>query len=256
MKIMDGRCVLIMGLANERSIAWGIAKELKAAGARLGFTYIDVVEKRMRPLAEELGADFIVPCDVSKDADLQSLSQVVKEKWNSELHGLVHSLAYAEKEDLDRDFVFTSRKGFLTALEISAYSLVGATAALLSALEKGKGSVVTLSYYGAEKVVQNYNVMGVAKAALEASVRYLADDCGRRGVRVNAISAGPIRTLAASGVKDFRSILTKIEERAPLRRNITIEDVGKTAVFLTSDMANGITGEILYVDSGFNILGA
>jgi len=253
---MDGKKVLIMGLANERSIAWGIAKALKAAGARLAFTYIDLIEKRMRPLAEELGADFIVRCDVSKDSDLQALGAAVKEKWEGELHGFVHSVAYAEREDLDRDFVLTSRKGFLTALEISAYSLIGATAQLLPALEKGKGSVITLTYYGAEKVVKNYNVMGVAKAALEASVRYLADDCGRRGIRVNAISAGPIRTLAASGVKDFRSILTKIEERAPLRKNITIDDVGKTGLFLVSDMASGITGEIIYVDSGFNILGA
>lgn len=244
-----------MGLANERSIAWGIAKALKEAGAKLAFTYVDVVEKRMRPLAEELGAEFIVRCDVNQDSDLEALAATVKDKWSNELHGLVHSIAYADKEDLEKEFVFTSRKGFLTALETSTYSFVAATGKLLTALEKGKGSVMTLSYYGAEKVVQNYNVMGVAKAALEASVRYLADDCGRRGVRVNAISAGPIRTLAASGVKDFRSILTKIEERAPLRRNITIEDVGGAGVFLCSDLSRGMTGEILYVDSGYHILG-
>lgn len=254
MKLLEGRKILIMGLANERSIAWGIAKALREAGARLAFTYIDVVEKRMRPLAQELGADFITKCDVASDADLQALAATVKEEWNDELHGLVHSLAYAEREDLERDFVLTSRKGFHTALDVSAYSLIGSTAALLGALERGKASVVTLSYLGAERVVTNYNIMGVAKAALEASMRYLADDCGRRGIRVNAISAGPIRTLAASGVKDFRSILTKIEERSPLRRNITIEDVGKTGLYLCSDLSSGVTGETIYVDSGFNIL--
>jgi enoyl-[acyl-carrier protein] reductase I len=248
--------VLIMGLANERSIAWGIAKALKDSGARLGFTYIPALEKRMRPLAEELGADFIVPCDVSSDAEIAALKDVVANQWSEELHGLVHSLAYAEREDLERDFVLTSRAGYLKAIEISAFSLVGVCAALSPALEKGKGSIVTLSYYGAEKVVSHYNVMGVAKAALEASVRYLAADLGRKGVRVNAISAGPIRTLAASGVKDFRSILGKIEEVSPLRRNITIEDVGRSAVYLLSELSSGVTGEIHYVDSGFNIMGA
>lgn len=255
MKLMENQRALIMGLANERSIAWGIARALKDAGCRLGFTYIDVVEKRMRPLAEELGADFIVKCDVSVDGDLEALASTVQSKWSGELNALIHSLAYAEKEDLEREFVFTSRKGFQTALEISAWSLVGATAKLLPALEKSKGSVVTLSYYGAEKVVPNYNVMGVAKAALETSVKYLSEDCGKRGVRVNAISAGPIRTLAASGVKDFRSILSKIEERAPLRRNITIEDVGATALYLCSPLSSGVTGEIIHVDSGYHVLG-
>ncbi len=252
---MAGKKVLIMGLANERSIAFGIAKALREAGAELAFTYIDVIEKRMRPLAESLGASFIEKCDVGQEADLENLGRVVESRWGGELHGLVHSLAYAEREDLEKGFVHTSRKGFLTALEISAYSLIGATRAVLPALEKAKGSVMTLSYYGAEKVVQNYNVMGVAKAALESSVRYLADDLGPKGIRVNAISAGPIRTLAASGVKDFRSILTKIEERAPLRKNITIDEVGQVGVFLCSSMSSGMTGEILYVDSGYSILG-
>lgn len=252
---LQGQKFLIMGLANERSIAWGISKALKQAGAKLAFTYIDVVEKRARPLAEELGADFIVKCDVAKDDELKALAATVEKNWGGECHGVVHSLAYADRADLEKEFVFTSRQGFLTALDISAYSLVAVTQNLLPALEKAKGSVLTLSYYGAEKVVQNYNVMGVAKAALEASVRYLAEDCGKRGIRVNAISAGPIRTLAASGVKDFRSILTKIEERAPLRRNVTIEDVGGAGLFLLSPLANGITGEIMYVDSGYNIMG-
>ncbi|MBN8555940.1 MAG: enoyl-ACP reductase [Deltaproteobacteria bacterium] len=252
---LKGKRALIMGLANERSIAFGIAKAFKEAGAELGFTYIDAIEKRMRPIAEELGATLITPCDVSKDEDISKLASTIQDKWQNKFDILVHSLAYAEREDLEKEFVFTSRKGFATALDISAYSLVAVTAALLPALEASKGSVITLSYYGAERVVPNYNVMGVAKAALEASTRYLAADCGARGVRVNAISAGPIRTLAASGVKDFRSILTKIETAAPLRRNITIEDVGQTALFLASDSSRGITGEIMHVDSGYNIMG-
>lgn len=252
---LAGKKALIMGLANERSIAFGVAKALKAAGAELGFTYIDAVEKRMRPIAEELEASLIVRCDVASDQEIAALGETVQSKWNNQLDILIHSLAYADREDLEREFIFTSRKGFQTALDISAYSLVAVTKALLPALEQSKGSVVTMTYYGAERVVPNYNVMGVAKAALEASVRYLASDAGLRGIRVNAISAGPIRTLAASGVKDFRSILTKIEERAPLKRNITTEDVGETALFLASDAARGITGQIIYVDSGYSIMG-
>ncbi len=252
---LAGKRALIMGLANERSIAYGIAKSLKAAGCELGFTYIDIVEKRMRPLAEEMDATLIAKCDVAYDQDLSALGETVKAKWDNRVDILVHSLAYADREDLEKGFLFTSRKGFQTALDISAYSLIAATRALLPALEATKGSVITLSYYGAEKVVSNYNVMGVAKAALESSVKYLAADCGSRGIRVNAISAGPIRTLAASGVKDFRSILTKIEEKAPLHRNITIEEVGETALFLGSEASRGITGQILYVDSGYSIMG-
>lgn len=246
---------MIMGLANERSIAFGIAKALKAAGCELGFTYIDAVEKRMRPIAEELEASLIARCDVVSDQEISALGETVRGRWNNQIDILVHSLAYAEREDLEKDFVFTSRKGFHSALDISAYSLVAVTKELLPSLEASKGSVLTLSYFGAERVIPNYNVMGVAKAALEASVRYLASDLGPRGVRVNAISAGPIRTLAASGVKDFRSILTKIEEKAPLRRNVSIDEVGQTALFLGSDSSRGITGQIIYVDSGYNIMG-
>jgi len=204
---LSGKKALIMGLANERSIAYGIAKAFKKAGANLGFSYIPAIEKRMRPLAEELGAEFILPCDVSSDDEIQELTKGVQEKWGNQLDILVHSLAYAEREDLDRGFTFTSRKGFQKALDISAYSLVAVTQAFLPMLEASKASILCMSYYGAEKVVTNYNVMGVAKAALEASVRYLAADCGPRSIRVNAISAGPIRTLAASGVKGFKSIL-------------------------------------------------
>jgi len=253
--ILSGKRALIMGVANERSVAWGIARALRDQGCELGFTYIDVVEKRVRPLAEECGATLIARCDVASDQDIQALSDVVKSKWNGEFDILVHSLAFADRADLEREFVETSRAGFHMALDISAYSLVALTNALLPALEKRKGSIMTLSYYGAEKVIPHYNVMGVAKAALESSVRYLAYDCGSRGVRVNAISAGPIRTLAASGVKDFKSILTKIEERAPLKRNVTTEEVGQVALFLASDMSKAITGEIIYVDSGFHIMG-
>jgi len=252
---LKGKRALIMGLANERSIAYGIAKSLKESGAELGFTYISAIEKRMRPLAEELGATLIEECDVSKDEDLTRLGSAVKDKWGNQVDILVHSLAFADREDLEKSFVETSRQGFQMALDVSAYSLIGVCRALLPALESSRGSVLCMTYYGAEKVVQNYNVMGVAKAALESSVRYLAADLGPRGVRVNAVSAGPIRTLAASGVKDFRSILGKIEERAPLRRNVTTEDVGKSALYLCSDLASGVTGEILYVDSGYNILG-
>lgn len=245
-----------MGLANERSIAWGVAKALKAAGAELGFTYIEAVEKRMRPLAEEMEASLIARCDVTSDQDISALAETVKNQWDNQVHILVHALAFADREDLAKEFVQTSRKGFQMALDVSAYSLVAVTGALLPALENADGaSVMTMSYYGAEKVVPNYNVMGVAKAALESSVRYLAVDCGKRNIRVNAISAGPIRTLAASGVKDFRSILSKIEEHSPLRRNVTIEDVGGTAAYLASDFSRGVTGEILYVDSGMNIMG-
>lgn len=251
---LKGKKALIMGLANERSIAWGITKAFQEAGAELAFTYIDIVEKRVRPLAEQVGAAFVTKCDVSSDQDIDQLGQEVEQRWGR-LDILVHSLAYAEREDLEKPFYETSRLGFQKALDISAYSLVGVTNRLLKPLEVAQGSVICLSYYGAERVVKNYNVMGVAKAALEASVRYLASDCGPKGIRVNAISAGPIRTLAASGVKDFRSILDVVEQKAPLRRNVTIEDVGQTAAFLGSDAARGITGEVLYVDSGYHIMG-
>jgi enoyl-[acyl-carrier protein] reductase I len=253
--ILKGKKALIMGLANERSIAFGIAKSFKEAGAELGFTYIDAVEKRVRPIADEMQATLVERCDVASDSEIQGLANAVREKWNNQVDILVHSVAYAEREDLDREFMYTSRKGFHTALDISCYSLIAATGALFPALEQSRGSVITLSYYGAERVIPNYNVMGVAKAALEASVRYLANDAGAKGVRVNAISAGPIRTLAASGVKDFRSMLTKIEEKSPLKRNVTIEDVGQTALFLGSDLSRGVTGEVIYVDSGYHVMG-
>ena len=251
---LDGKKALVFGVANDHSIAWGIARALHAEGAEVGFSSIEsMIERRVRPLAESIGSTFIEPCDVQKDEEIAR----VMDRWretNGELDILVHALAFARKEDLEGQFVDTSREGFALALDVSAYSLVALTRAARPLLREG-ASVLTLTYYGAEKVVANYNVMGVAKAALEACVRYLAADLGPSGVRVNAISAGPIRTLAAAGIAGFKRMHGSFGEIAPLRRNVTIDDVGGAAVFLCSDLAAGVTGEVLYVDAGFNILG-
>jgi enoyl-[acyl-carrier protein] reductase I len=253
--LFEGKRVLVFGLANERSIAWGITQALHAAGAEFAFTYAgEVFEKRVRPLAESIGARIIVPCDVTDDAQVDAAFEAVAAHWDG-LDVLIHSVAFANREDLEGRFVDTSREGFLKALDISAYSLVLLTRKATPLLSARKGNVLTLTYYGAEKVVQNYNVMGVAKAALEAAVRYLAADLGPEGIRVNAISAGPIKTLAASGVRGFKGILGQVEERAPLRRNVTQADVGNTAVFMCSDLAAGVTGEVVHVDAGYSILG-
>ncbi len=252
--LLEGRKALIFGVANDHSIGWGIARALHAAGAQVGFSSIEMlIEKRVQPLADRIGSTFVEPCDVQNDADIQR----VFARWQKEqghLDVLVHALAFARREDLEGRFMDTSRDGFALALDVSAYSLVAVTRAAAPLMGEG-GSVMTLSYYGAEKVVTNYNVMGVAKAALEASVRYLAADLGPDGIRVNAISAGPIRTLAASGVSGFKTMYTRFRDVAPLRRNVTIEDVGATAVYLASDLSAGVTGETLYVDAGFSILG-
>jgi enoyl-[acyl-carrier protein] reductase I len=253
---LKGKRALVLGLANQRSIAYGICQELKNAGAELALSSLQMLEKRVQPLAEELGAKAVNYCDVGSDEEIDRLATQIHSLWPDGFDILVHSLAFAEREDLERDFVYTTRAGFQKAMDISAYSLVGVCRALLPGLEKKGGSVLGLTYYGSEKVVKNYNVMGVAKAALEASVRYLANDLGPKKIRVNAISAGPIRTLAASGVKDFKSILSHIEEAAPMRRNVTIEEVGKLATFLCSDGAAAITGEVIHIDSGFHILSA
>ena len=254
MALLEGRKALIFGVANDHSIAWGIARALHAAGAEVGFSSIEaLLEKRVRPLAESIGSTFVEPCDVQNDADIER----VFARWSAEqgkLDVLVHALAFAKREELDGRFVDTSRDGFALALDVSAYSLVALARAGAPLMSEG-GSVITLSYYGAEKVVANYNVMGVAKAALEASVRYLAADLGPDGIRVNAISAGPIRTLAASGIAGFKSMYGKFRDIAPLRRNVTIDDVGNSAVYLASDLSAGVTGETLYVDAGFNVLG-
>lgn len=254
MGLLDGRKCLIFGIANDHSIAWGIAKALHAEGATLGFSSVEsLIEKRVRPLAEQLGVDFVEACDVQVDAQIDRVMQAWKER-HGEIDILVHALAFARREDLEGGFVNTSREGFALALDISAYSLVGLVRAALPLMHSGS-SVMTLSYYGAEKVVVNYNVMGVAKAALEASVRYLAADVGPQGIRVNAISAGPIRTLAASGVAGFKTMHRQFRDIAPLRQGITIEDVGATALYLASDLSRAVTGEVIYVDGGFSILG-
>lgn len=253
--LFRGRKVLVFGVANERSIAWGIAQAFHALGAQVGFTYVgEALERRVRPLAESLGSDLILPCDVTNDAQIKAVFDEVREKWGG-LDVLVHSVAFANREDLEGRFVDTSRDGFMLALNISAYSLVALTRHAMPLLAESKGNVVTMSYYGAEKVVPNYNVMGVAKAALEASVRYLAADCGAEGVRVNAISAGPLKTLASAGIKGFKGMLGFATEKAPLRRNITVDEVAGAAVFLCSELGSGVTGETLYVDAGYNIMG-
>ena len=252
--ILDGKRAMIFGLANERSIAWGISQALHEAGARLGFNYLgEALERRVRPLAEQVDADIVVPCDVTRDDQISDVFETIEETWGG-LDILIHSVAFANKDDLTGRFSDTSRDGYLKAIEISAYSLVHLAREARPLMTEG-GSIVTMTYYGSEKVVPNYNIMGVAKATLEASVRYLADDLGPDGIRVNAVSAGPIKTLAASGVRNFRKLLKIAEEKAPLRRNVTQEEVGQTALFLCSDMGAAITGEVVHVDSGYNILG-
>jgi enoyl-[acyl-carrier protein] reductase I len=253
--LFQDKHALVFGVANERSIAWGISQALHAQGAKLGFAFEgEILERRVRPLADSIGSDLVVQCDVKQDDQIARVFEQVRAQWGK-LDVLVHSVAFANREDLDGRFIDTSRSGFQTALDISAYSLVALAHAAEPLLTESKGSIITLTYYGAEKVVQNYNVMGVAKAALEASVRYLAADLGPHGVRVNAISAGPIKTLAAAGIKGFRSILGFTAEKAPLRRNVTLEDVAGTALYLCSDLGGGVTGEVIHVDSGYNILG-
>ena len=254
MGLLEGRTALIFGVANDHSIAWGIARALHAEGAEVGFSSVEsLIEKRVRPLATSIGSTFVEPCDVQSDEQIERVFARWAETHDS-LDILVHALAYAKREDLEGAFVDTSREGFTLALDVSAYSLVALTRGAKELLHPGS-SVITLTYYGAEKVVANYNVMGVAKAALEASVRYLAADLGPSGVRVNAISAGPIRTLAASGIAGFKKMYGEFDDVAPLRANITPEDVGKSAVYLASDLSSAVTGETLYVDGGFNILG-
>jgi enoyl-[acyl-carrier protein] reductase I len=254
MGLLDGKNALIFGVANDHSIAWGIAKALHVEGATVGFSSIEsLIEKRVRPLATSIGSTFVEACDVQSDADIER----VFARWGEtadHLDILVHALAFAKREDLAGGFVDTSRDGFALAMDVSAYSLVALARGARPYLRPGS-SILTLTYYGSEKVVANYNVMGVAKAALEASVRYLAADLGPDGIRVNAISAGPIRTLAAAGIAGFKRMYGAFDEVAPLRANISIEDVGRTAVYLASDLSGAVTGEVIYVDGGFNIVG-
>jgi enoyl-[acyl-carrier protein] reductase I len=254
-RLFEGRRVLVFGIANDRSIAWGIAQAMHEQGASFIITYAgEVLEKRVRPLAESINAELILPCDVTADEQVERCFEQIREKWDG-IDVLVHAIAFANREDLEGRFIDTSRAGFLMAHEISVFSLVHLAHHAAPLLQQRRGNIVTMSYYGSEKVVTNYNVMGVAKAALESSVRYLAADLGPDGIRVNAISAGPIKTLAASGIRGFKGILSAVEEKTPMRRNVTQADVGNAAVFLCSDLAAGVTGEILYVDSGYNIMG-
>ncbi len=252
--LLAGKKGLIVGVANHRSIAWGIARRAWAEGADLAFTYLgDALEKRVRPLADSLGSEIIVPLDVCNPDDIAATFAAIEERWGK-LDFLVHSIAWADGEDLKGRTVDTSREGFLRAMEISAYSLL-ALAKPAEKLMTDGGSILALTYHGSVKAVPNYNVMGIAKAALEASVRYLAVDLGSEGIRVNAISAGPIKTLAASGVSGMRGMLQTFAERSPLRKNTDTEEVGASAAYLLSDLSKGVTGEIHYVDAGFNILG-
>jgi enoyl-[acyl-carrier protein] reductase I len=252
--LLDHRKALVFGVANDHSIGWGIARALHEHGAQVGFSSVEaLIDRRVRPLAQSIGSTFVEPCDVQDDAQIEHVLGEWQRRHGS-LDILVHALAFARREDLDGRFVDTSRDGFALALDVSAYSLVALARAAAPLMADG-GSIMTLTYYGAEKVVANYNVMGVAKAALEASVRYLAADLGPAGIRVNAISAGPIRTLAASGIAGFRDMYGRFRDVAPLRRNVSPQDVGGAAVYLASELSAGVTGEVIYVDAGFNVLG-
>ena len=252
--LMTGKRGLIMGVANDRSIAWGIAKAAADHGAELAFTFQgEALEKRVRPLAQQVGAKIIVPCDVTDDASIDATFEAIKSSWGT-LDFVVHAIAFSDKDELKGLYVDTSRKNFAQTLDISCFSFT-AVCARARPLMKDGGSLLTLSYFGAEKVMPHYNVMGVAKAALESSVQYLAADLGPEKIRVNAISAGPIKTLAASGIGDFRHILRWNELNAPMKRNITIDDVGGAGLYLLSDLSRGVTGEIHHVDGGYNKVG-
>lgn len=254
MGLLDGKTALVFGVANKYSIAWGIAQALHAQGAEVGFSYgAERLEKRVRPLAESLGAKFIKLCDVTDDAAIDQVFEQAEHVYGS-IDILIHSIAFAEREDLEGEFVNTSRQGWRTALEVSAYSLVALARRAQDLMPNG-GAMLTMTALGGDRVLPNYNVMGVAKAALEASVRYLAADLGPKGIRVNAISAGPIKTLAAQGISGFRDMYHSHEQTAPLRRLVTQEDVGKAAVYLCSDWADAVTGEVHFVDSGWNVMG-
>lgn len=254
--LLAGKTYVIMGVANKRSLAWAIAKSLHGAGARLIFTYQgERLEQNVRELSETLERrdSVLLPCDVTKDEEIAKAFQTIKEEVKV-IHGIAHCIAFAKTEELEGEYLETSREGYHLAQDISAYSLVAVSKAAKELMSEG-GSIVTLTYLGGERVVPNYNVMGVAKAALDASVKYLANDLGKYGIRVNSISAGPMRTLAAKGVKNFNQILKTIEEKSPLRRTVVQEEVGDTALFLFSELSRGITGEMIHVDGGYNILG-
>ncbi|MEM6824618.1 MAG: enoyl-ACP reductase FabI [Pseudomonadota bacterium] len=252
--LMAGKRGLIMGLANDKSIAWGIARALSDAGAELAFSYQgDALKKRVDPLAAQLGSDIVLPCDVADEASLDSLFSGLGERWDS-LDFAVHAIGFSDKSELRGRYVDTTRDNFLMSMDISVYSFTAVAQRAARMMASG-GSLLTLTYYGSEKVMPHYNVMGLAKAALEASVRYIAEDLGKDGVRCNAISAGPIKTLAASGIGDFRYIMKWNELNSPLRRNVTIDDVGGSALYLLSDLGAGVTGEVVHVDAGYHAVG-
>jgi len=250
-KLMEGKRGLIMGVANDRSMAWGIAKACAEQGAELAFSYQgEALKKRVEPLAQSIGSDFLMECDVSEGASIDAMFDKVKEKWDN-IDFVVHAIGYSDKSELRGRYVDTSLDNFLMTMNISAYSFVAVAQRAEKMMANG-GSMLTLSYYGSQKAIPHYNVMGVAKAALEASTRYLAKDLGEKGIRVNTLSAGPMKTLAASGVGDFRMLLKYNEANAPLRRNITLDDVAGSGLYLLSDLSSGVTGETHYVDAGFN----
>ena len=252
--LMAGKRGIVFGVANDKSIAWGIAKAVREHGAELAFTYQgEALEKRVRPLADSVGCNLVLPCDVTDEASMDAVFETVKKEWGS-LDFIVHAVAFSDKEELKGHYLNTTRDNFLRTMDISCYSLTALSQRAAPLMNEG-GSIITLTYYGAERVMPHYNVMGVAKAALEASVRYLAVDLGNQGVRVNAISAGPIKTLAASGIGDFRYIMKWNELNSPLRRNVTQEEVGKAALYLLSDLGSGTTGENLHVDAGYHVVG-
>jgi enoyl-[acyl-carrier protein] reductase I len=252
--LMAGKRGVVMGVANDRSIAWGIANAISSQGGQLAFTYQGAtLEKRVRPLAESLGSDLVLQCDVADDASLDSAFEVIKQRWGA-LNFVVHAIAYADKDELKGKYINTSRDNFARSLDISCYSFTAMAQRAVPLMQNG-GSLLTLTYYGAERVMPHYNVMGVAKAALQASVRYLAADLGDSNIRVNAISAGPIKTLAASAIGDFRYILKWNEYNSPLRRNVGVDEVGSAALYLLSDLSTGVTGEVHHVDSGYHVVG-
>ena len=253
-QLMAGKRGLIMGLANDKSIAWGIARALSDAGAELAFSYQgEALKKRVNPLAAQLGSEFVLPCDVSSEQSIDALFTALELKWGN-LDFIVHAIGFSDKNELRGRYVDTSRANFNLTMDVSVYSFTAVMQRAEKMMQEG-GAAITLTYYGAEQVMPHYNVMGVAKAALEASVKYLAEDLGKDGIRVNSISAGPIKTLAASGIGDFRYIMKWNEYNSPLRRNVTTDDVGKSALYLLSDLSSGVTGENLHVDSGYHIVG-
>lgn len=255
MGLLEGKKAVIFGVANDHSIAWAIAEAFRREGATLALTYVnETMERRVRPLAESVGVSVVLPCDVTRDGDIAETFRALEERWGA-VDLVVHSIAFAPRDELKGRFADTTREGFRIALDVSAYSLVAIARAAEPLLQQGRGALLTLSYFGAEKVVAGYNVMGVAKAALEACVRYLAWDLGPQGIRINAISAGPIRTLSAAGVSGFKAMLRHHAERSPLRRNVSREEVAASAVYLCSDLASAVTGEIVHVDAGYNIVG-